>query len=98
MVNNLKLIGLHKGGGVSLNQKINFGIPMNLIIDNLKNLNSSGLKKEKENVLNDDKKYNYICEIKMEIEEGDKYKFISGMGLLCNIISKNLKVLITYNK
>ena len=42
-------------------------------------------------------KYNYICEIKMEINEDGKYKYISSMGLLCNIKDKNMKAIITYS-
>ena len=33
----------------------------------------------------------------MEIKEGEQYKFITGMGILCNIKDKNMKALITYN-
>ena len=49
-----------------------------------------------ENNINDIKSQ-CICEIKMEIKEGEKYKFISGMGILCNIKDKNMKALITNN-
>ena len=46
---------------------------------------------------NNNNKYNYICEIKMEINEDGKYKYISSMGLLCNIKDKNMKAIITYS-
>ena len=39
----------------------------------------------------------YIIKIETEIKINENYKFISGIGLLCNISSKNIKVLITYN-
>jgi len=46
-----------------------------------------------ENNINDIKSQ-CICEIKMEIKEGEKYKFISGMSILCNIKNKNMKACI----
>ena len=39
----------------------------------------------------------YLIQIRMEAKIEDKYKFISGMGVLCNIPTKKMKALITYN-
>ena len=41
---------------------------------------------------------NYIVKIEGEININNKSNYIRGIGYLCNIQSKNIKVLITYNK
>ena len=38
-----------------------------------------------------------IVKIEMEIKINEQYKYISGIGFLCNIPTKNIKVLITYS-
>ena len=49
------------------------------------------------NNYNNSNKDNFICEIRMEINIDDKDKYISGIGLLCNISLKHIKVLITHS-
>ena len=39
----------------------------------------------------------YIVKIEIEIKKDEKLKYVSGLGILCNISSKNIKALITYN-
>ena len=39
----------------------------------------------------------YIVKIEIEIKKDEKLKYISGLGILCNIPSKNMKCLMTYN-
>ena len=41
---------------------------------------------------------NCIVKIEGEIRINDKLNYINGIGYLCNITSKNIKVLITYNQ
>ena len=59
---------------------------------NLNNISNDIIKDE--NIINN---INCICRIEMEVNIKDKLKYITGMCLLCNISSKNMKVLITYN-
>ena len=54
-------------------------------------------KKYENIIINNDIKINCICRIEFETKIKDKLEFISGMGFLCNISSKNMKALITYN-
>ena len=51
-------------------------------------------EKKEENLIKVNK---CIAKIEMEIYDNDNYRYISGLGILCNIPSKNMKVLITYN-
>ena len=39
----------------------------------------------------------YLFKIEMEKKINNKEKLISGIGFLCNISFRNMKVLITYN-
>ena len=78
----------------------------NLVLDNNNIYNNIYNKKEEEKIenniinnniiINNEIKKN-ICKIEMEIKKDDKYIYIQGIGFLCNINSKNMKVLITYN-
>ena len=47
--------------------------------------------------INEEIKYKYLCKIEMEIKIDNKEKFISGLGILCNLRFKNMKAFITYN-
>jgi len=38
-----------------------------------------------------------ICNIEQEIKINNEYKYISGLGFICNIPNKNMKAFITYN-
>ena len=49
------------------------------------------------NIINDNDIYKYIIKIEMEAKINGKDEFTSGMGILCNMPSKNMKCLITYN-
>ena len=71
-----------------------------LVLDNIGINIYDKIQKEKkdENIINNnDIKINCICRIEFETKIKDKLEFISGMGFLCNISSKNMKALITYN-
>ena len=71
-----------------------------LVLDNIgKNIYDKIQKEKKEeNIINNnDIKINCICRVEFETKIKDKLEFISGMGFLCNIKSKNMKALITYN-
>ena len=67
----------------------------NLILSDNKlesNLNSK-YTKENEN----SKMAEYLIKFDMETKINDEIKFTEGIGILCNIPSKNIKALITYN-
>ena len=71
-----------------------------LILDNIEyNIINNNIEEENEDniSINDYNIKKGIVKIEMEIKINDKYKYISGIGLLCNIKSKNMKVFITYN-
>ena len=74
-----------------------------LVLDN-NNIESNKIynKIEKENEyekinINDSEIKKSIVRIEMEIKRNDKSKYISGIGFICNIPSKNMKAFITYN-
>lgn len=66
--------------------------------NNGKNLNDIiKVKKNQENIIDKNIPINFICKIEMEVNVKDKKKLIQGIGFLCNISFKNIKVLVTYN-
>ena len=69
----------------------NNNMESNIIYNNIEEENEDKIN------INDDKIKKCIVKIEMEIKIKDEYKYISGIGFLCNITSKNMKVFITYN-
>ena len=69
----------------------NNNIESNIIYNNIEEENE-----EKINI-NDFKIKKSIVRIEMEIKINEEYKYISGIGFICNIPSKNMKAFITYN-
>ena len=62
------------------------------------NIQEEKNKEKNENIsINNEFKTNCICKISMEANVNGESKFISGMGVLCNITSKEMKALVTYN-
>ena len=68
---------------------------INLILSNDKEYNN--IIDNKININNNNDIYKYICKIEMEININGKDEYTSGIGVLCNIPSKNIKCLLTYN-
>ena len=66
-----------------------------LVLDSFNIIEKRNIMKNRYN--SDINLYKYICRIEMEIKIDNKGKYISGVGFLCNILFKNMKVLITYN-
>ena len=66
----------------------------NLILSNDKEYNN--IIDNKININNNDI-YKYICKIEMEVNINGKDEYTSGIGVLCNIPSKNIKCLLTNN-
>ena len=67
----------------------------NLILsDNIleSNLNSNYTKEDENKNMED-----YVIKFEMETKINEKIKFTEGIGVLCNIPSKNIKALLTYN-
>ena len=68
-------------------------------INNINNINdvSNAKKKEGKLIEIDENIKECVCTIEQEIKIKDKKKEVIGLGFLCNIPSKNMKALITYN-
>ena len=66
-------------------------------IQEKKNNEKNSIQNNENITIINDFKINCICKIQMEINVNDEDKLISGFGFLCNINSKNMKALITYN-
>ena len=82
-----------------LNDVININctiLKSNLILSNDKEYNN--IIENKINFNNNNNEiYKYICKIEMEININGKDEYTSGIGVLCNIPSKNIKCLLTNN-
>ena len=77
-----------------------------LILENAgieQNYNLNNIINEEEEKIDENINFNYseinkfVAKIEMELKINDKEKYITGIGLLCNIFMKNIKVLMTYN-
>ena len=71
--------------------------PLILDNNNYSDKINNAIKDGNNNILNDYKINSCLTKIEMEITINNNYKYISGMGFLCNIPSKKMKALITYN-
>ena len=68
-----------------------------LVLDNNNLIDTISNNNEQNDKINDSNINQCIVKIEMEIKINDNYKYILGVGFLCNITLKNMKVLITYN-
>ena len=84
-----------------LNEIININcsiLKSNLILSNELEYNIDNKIENENNIdINDKDIYKFITKIEMEAKINDKDEYTFGIGVLCNIPSKNLKCLITYN-
>ena len=81
-----------------LNDVININctiLKSNLILSNDKEYNN--IIENKININNNNDIYKYIAKIEMEVNISGKDEYTSGIGVLCNIPSKNIKCLLTNN-